>query len=77
MRSATLVNTLLDLSRSLIPIRTEVCRIPFNCGARLKSMGTDVAVFVDTPTEHVGGNSCTAHGGRSCKRLSLEINAED
>lgn len=65
MSSATLVNTLLDFACSIIPIGTKVCEFPFNCRARLKSLGTDVAVFLDAPAEHVGGDSCTAHDVRS------------
>lgn len=63
MRSASLVNSLLDFSRSLVPVRAEVCRIRFNRGARLESIGTEIAVFVDAPTEHVGSDSRTAHDG--------------
>jgi hypothetical protein len=68
--SATLVNTLLDFICSLVPIRTKVCEFPFNRSARLKSLGTDVAVFMDAAAEHVGGDSWTAHDVCSWSWLS-------
>lgn len=82
MSSATLVDTLLDFICRLFPVRTQVCWFPIDCSARLKSLGTDVAVFVDAAAEHVGGNSCTTHDVCSltqlswddrCRRLELKL----